>query len=117
MGQQCARERNLCRGEPSSSGGCRVDERAVRGAIPEALRRDTAAHSGAAIIPGFALWSDDESRYILKFYPPIHATGDADADTRALHAHLESVIRDYPDQWLWMHRRWKTRPPGAPPLY
>ena len=76
-----------------------------------------AAHSHAPIIPGYALWSDAEQRYILKFYPPIHATGDADADTRALHAHLESVIRDYPDQWLWMHRRWKTRPPGAPPLY
>lgn len=76
-----------------------------------------AAHSGAAIIPGFALWSESERRYILKFYPPLFATGDADADTRRIHAHLESVIREYPDQWLWMHRRWKTRPPGEPPLY
>ncbi len=76
-----------------------------------------AAHSAAPIIPGFALWSESERRYILKFYPPIHATGDAEADTRALHAQLESVIRQYPDQWLWMHRRWKTRPPGEPPLY
>lgn len=76
-----------------------------------------AAHSRAPIIPGFALWSEAEQRYILKFYPPIHATGDADADTRTLHAQLESVIRAYPDQWLWMHRRWKTRPPGEPPLY
>ena len=69
-----------------------------------------AAHSGAPIIPGFALWSESEGRYILKFYPPIHATGDAEADTRALHAQLESVIRQYPDQWLWMHRRWKNPP-------
>jgi len=76
-----------------------------------------AAHSQAPIIPGFALWSEAEGRYILKFYPPIHATGDAEADTRRLHAHLESVIRQYPDQWLWMHRRWKTRPPGEPPIY
>lgn len=76
-----------------------------------------AAHSGAAIIPGFALWSESERRYILKFFPPIQATGDAGADTRRLHAHLESVIRAYPDQWLWMHRRWKTRPPGEPPIY
>ncbi len=76
-----------------------------------------AAHSRAPIIPGFALWSETEGRYILKFYPPIHATGDAEADTRRLHAQLESVIREYPDQWLWMHRRWKTRPPGQPPLY
>ena len=76
-----------------------------------------AAHSGAAIIPGFALWSEEEGRYILKFYPPIHATGDAEADTRRIHAQLESVIRAHPDQWLWMHRRWKTRPPGEPPIY
>ncbi len=76
-----------------------------------------AAHSGAAIIPGFALWSDDENRYILKFYPPFHATGDAEADTRRIHAQLEEVIRAHPGQWLWMHRRWKTRPEGEPPIY
>jgi KDO2-lipid IV(A) lauroyltransferase len=76
-----------------------------------------AAHSRAPIIPGYALWSEDEQRYILKFYPPIHATGDAEEDTRRLHAHLESVIRQYPDQWLWMHRRWKTRPTGEPSIY
>lgn len=76
-----------------------------------------AAHSGAPIIPGFALWNEAERRYVLKFYPAIQATGDAEADTRRLHAQLESVIREYPDQWLWMHRRWKTRPPGEPPIY
>jgi KDO2-lipid IV(A) lauroyltransferase len=76
-----------------------------------------AAHSGAAIIPGFALWSAAENRYILKFYPPFHATGDAVADTERIHAQLEEVIRAYPDQWLWMHRRWKTRPEGEPAIY
>jgi Kdo2-lipid IVA lauroyltransferase/acyltransferase len=76
-----------------------------------------AAHSGAAVIPGFALWSDEERKYILKFYPPLQVTGDAALDTQVLHAQLESVIRKYPDQWLWIHRRWKTRPPGSPDLY
>jgi KDO2-lipid IV(A) lauroyltransferase len=76
-----------------------------------------AARSGAAVIPGFALWSEAERKYILRFYPPLPITGDAATDTGNLHAQLESVIREYPDQWLWIHRRWKTRPPGEAPLY
>jgi KDO2-lipid IV(A) lauroyltransferase len=76
-----------------------------------------AARSGAVVIPGFALWSEQDRRYVLRFYPPVEITGDAAADTARLQALLESVIREYPDQWLWIHRRWKTRPPGAPPLY
>jgi KDO2-lipid IV(A) lauroyltransferase len=44
-------------------------------------------------------------------------SGDAARDTQALQSQLESVIREYPDQWLWIHRRWKTRPDGAPSLY
>jgi KDO2-lipid IV(A) lauroyltransferase len=76
-----------------------------------------AAHSGAAVIPGFALWNEQEKRYVLRFYPPVAMTGDAEADTQALHRILEDVIRKYPDQWLWIHRRWKTRPPGEPSPY
>jgi len=76
-----------------------------------------AHHSGAAVVPGFALWSKEEQRYILRFYPEIPMSGDVQEDTQRVHAQLESVIRAYPDQWLWIHRRWKTRPPGEPPLY
>jgi KDO2-lipid IV(A) lauroyltransferase len=76
-----------------------------------------AARSGAAVIPGFAIWSDREKRYVLRFYPPIPMTGDAARDTQSLQSQLEAVIREYPDQWLWIHRRWKTRPAGAPSLY
>jgi KDO2-lipid IV(A) lauroyltransferase len=76
-----------------------------------------AAHSGSPVIPGFALWSEEERRYVLRFYPRIHITGDAALDTQTLQNKLEEVIRIYPDQWLWIHRRWKTRPPGEPSLY
>jgi Kdo2-lipid IVA lauroyltransferase/acyltransferase len=76
-----------------------------------------AAHSGAAVIPGFALWSEEERRYVLRFYPPVAISGDAARDTQVLQSKLEEVIRADPDQWLWIHRRWKTRPPGEPSLY
>lgn len=76
-----------------------------------------AAHSGAAIIPGFALWKEGEARYVLKFYPPFWASGDVEADTRRVHGELERAIREYPGQWLWMHRRWKTRPAGQGSIY
>jgi KDO2-lipid IV(A) lauroyltransferase len=76
-----------------------------------------AARSGAAVIPGFALWEEAERRYVLRFYPAVEISGDAAVDTARLQQQLETVIRRYPDQWLWIHRRWKTRLPGDPPLY
>jgi KDO2-lipid IV(A) lauroyltransferase len=76
-----------------------------------------AAHSGAAVIPGFAVWEETERRYVLRFSPAVPMTGDAARDTAAIQARLEMAIREYPDQWLWIHRRWKTRPPGTSTLY
>jgi Kdo2-lipid IVA lauroyltransferase/acyltransferase len=69
-----------------------------------------AHRTGAAVVPGFALWSEAEKKYVLRFYPEIPMTGNVQADTQAVHSLLEKVIREYPDQWLWIHRRWKTQP-------
>lgn len=76
-----------------------------------------AARTGAAVIPGFAIWNDEERRYILKFYPPVEISGDAEADTQRIQSALELAIREHPGEWLWLHRRWKTRPPGEKEIY
>jgi KDO2-lipid IV(A) lauroyltransferase len=71
-----------------------------------------AAHTGAAVLAGFAVWIESEGRYKLTFYPPLEMSGDIREDTARVQAAVERAVREYPDQWLWIHRRWKTRPPG-----
>jgi len=82
-----------------------------------------ALKTGAAVLPGFLLWEPAERVYVLHFGPELAFTksGDHEADivsaTQQCNDVLESWIRRYPDQWLWIHRRWKTRPAGEPGIY
>lgn len=82
-----------------------------------------ALKTGAAVVPGFMVWHEQEKKYVLHFLPALQLadTGDADADactnTQLFNQTLEAIIRQYPEQWLWVHRRWKTRPAGEMPLY
>jgi Kdo2-lipid IVA lauroyltransferase/acyltransferase len=77
----------------------------------------------AAVVPGFLLWEERQQRYVLRFGKELNLvhTADSEADAVANTALFTSVIegyvRDYPEQWLWMHRRWKTRPPGETGIY
>jgi len=82
-----------------------------------------ALKTGAEVLPGFMLWEPEEKKYVLHFGPRLHLERNGDGEAEVLAATqqcndvLESWIRRYPDQWLWIHRRWKTRPPGEAPLY
>jgi Kdo2-lipid IVA lauroyltransferase/acyltransferase len=82
-----------------------------------------ALRTGAAVLPGFMVWEPGEGKYVLRFAPeiPLAASGDDERDilenTARFTAAIEEAIRRSPDQWLWVHRRWKTRPAGDPPLY
>jgi KDO2-lipid IV(A) lauroyltransferase len=73
--------------------------------------------TGAAVIPGYALWDAKKGKYVLRFDPVFEMSGDVVGDTARLAKHFEGVIRREPGQWLWLHRRWKTRPEGEPGLY
>ena len=82
-----------------------------------------ALRTGAAVVPVYAPWDEQRQRFLLQLEPPllVERTGDEAEDVRrltaAFMASIENVVRRYPEQWLWIHRRWKTRPPGEPDLY
>jgi KDO2-lipid IV(A) lauroyltransferase len=82
-----------------------------------------ALRSGASIIPGFLIWDEGEKIHRLRFEREISLirTGDFKEDVRLNTERfamvIEEIVRHYPDQWLWVHKRWKTRPDGEADLY
>lgn len=81
-----------------------------------------ARKTGAPLVLGLVVWDTGLKKYRLRFEPVEWQRRDcADEEIAANTAHfmqlLESYVRQYPDQWLWVHKRWKTRPPDEPPLY
>jgi KDO2-lipid IV(A) lauroyltransferase len=82
-----------------------------------------ALRTDAAVVPTFAIWDSALRKYRLRFDPAVNLIRTADneadiiANTQRFTGVIEDWVRRYPDQWLWVHRRWKTRPEGQPPLY
>jgi len=82
-----------------------------------------ALHTDAAVVPGYAYWDETIQKYRLRFEPPVELvrTGDTERDvfenTQRFAKVIEEIIRKHPDQWVWIHKRWKTRPQGELALY
>ena len=82
-----------------------------------------ALKTDAAVVPGFTIWDPGLKKYRLRFDPPVKLTRSKDreadvvANTALFTKVIEDYVRRYPDQWLWVHRRWKTRPEGEKGLY
>jgi Kdo2-lipid IVA lauroyltransferase/acyltransferase len=82
-----------------------------------------ALKTDAVVIPTCAVWDKTKQRYFFHGDPPVELvrTGDHEKDVELNTARfaeaVERMVRLYPEQWLWIHKRWKTRPPGEPELY
>jgi KDO2-lipid IV(A) lauroyltransferase len=82
-----------------------------------------ALHTDAAVVPGYVYWDGNLLKYRLRFDPPVELirTGNTDQDvmenTQRFAKVIEQVIRKYPEQWVWIHARWKNRPNGQSPFY
>ena len=82
-----------------------------------------ARRTGAAVVPAYSYWDPQIGKYRLRYEPALEltTTEDEQSDIRNYSARFNQVIEDYvrrfPDQWLWVHRRWKTRPAQELALY
>jgi KDO2-lipid IV(A) lauroyltransferase len=82
-----------------------------------------ARSTGAAVVPAYSYWDVQIRKYRLRYEPALKltATEDEQSDIRNYSARFNQVIEDYvrrfPDQWLWVHRRWKTRPANESAIY
>ena len=77
---------------------------------------------GVPVVLGLVIWDAKIKKYRLRFDPVAWIKRDDPEEevlvnTANFTRLIEEYVRRYPDQWLWVHRRWKTRPSGEPPLY
>ncbi len=75
--------------------------------------------TGAAVVPFFVRRREDNKGYVVTLFPPLEdfPTDDVVTDTARFHHLLEDYIRKAPEQYLWIHRRFKHLAPGEPDVY
>jgi KDO2-lipid IV(A) lauroyltransferase len=82
-----------------------------------------ARRTGAAVVPAHSFWDPSLGKYVLHYEPALELakSDDEEADivahTALFNQTLEGFVRRFPDQWFWVHRRWKNRPEGEAPVY
>jgi KDO2-lipid IV(A) lauroyltransferase len=82
-----------------------------------------ALRTDAVVLPVCAVWEEQRKKFIFHGDPVVELvrTGDHEKDveinTARYTSAIERLVRAYPDQWLWIHKRWRTRPLGEPDLY
>jgi len=78
-----------------------------------------AALTGAVVVPAVTEQLPDDKGYRLRFHPAWSdfPSGDLAADTRRMNAFIEDQVRAMPEQYYWLHKRFKTRPPGEARIY
>ncbi len=105
-----------------ASQGVFVDFFGIQACTASGVAR-VALKTDAAVVPGFTIWDPALNKYRLRFDAAVKLvrTGNTESDVVANTALFTKIIEDYvrryPDQWLWVHRRWKTRPEGEKGLY
>lgn len=75
--------------------------------------------SNAVVIPFHHRRLPDDSGYVMRLGAPMKGfpSNDAARDTEEVNAQIEAMVREAPEQYLWVHKRFKTRPPGEPKVY
>ncbi len=102
--------------------GVFVDFFSLKAATSDALARFAIA-TGAPVLPAFMVRQGESAQHKITILPIIETANGSDRDeavrenTQRYQAAIETMVRRYPDHWNWIHRRWKTRPPGEPRVY
>jgi KDO2-lipid IV(A) lauroyltransferase len=82
-----------------------------------------ALKTNAVVLPAFAVWEETKQKYVVYLESPVeYVSGDISNEnvrelTQKITNVVEKYVRLYPEQWLWIHKRWNTRPPGESSIY
>lgn len=98
--------------------GIFVDFFGIKASTTPAIAK-LALKTKASLIPVFVVWDENKRKYVTYVEPELEFSKQEEVTelTQKVTSKIEEFVRRFPDQWLWIHKRWNTRPPGEPRLY